>query len=75
MSYKGDVSENNNEGRKMKTRVFYFIRRGRNQYLLLDGGGAVLKSLSEDIYCVNNIFAGTSYSLDNFVEQVNCVIK
>lgn len=60
--------------RKKKTCVFYFIGRGR-LYLLLDGGRAMLESLSEDIYCVGNVFAGTSYSLNNFVEQVNCDIE
>ena len=32
----------------------------------------MLKALFDDIYCVNDILAGTAYILDNLVKQVNC---
>jgi hypothetical protein len=41
-------------------------------YLLLDGGRTMLESLLKDIYCVNDVLAGAPYSLNNFIEQVNC---
>ena len=45
---------------------------GIHVYLLLDGGRTMLESLLKDIYCVNDVFAGAPYSLNNFIKQVHC---